>query len=513
MAILGFHHETNTFAPTRATIDVWCEAGVLEGAAIRQEYGSARSTVAGYIEFTDNVANLQGVPLVFSRLTPMGPITDEAFEYLCERLLGALVAEGPWDGVLVAAHGAAVSETYRDADGEFLRRIREIVGPSVVVGATLDMHANVSSLMVESADLIVAYQTNPHLDAFEQAERCARMVLDAIVTGVRPHMALTRVPLAANILQMGTEGDPMRSILAEARRVESFPEVLAVSVLEGFPYADVAEMGMSVIAITRSSIEHALDVSNAVAERVWGSRSDLNGSALPVAEALREADTLSRSPVILLDTGDNVGGGGPGDATHILHAAREARVRGVVQVICDPQAVMVCESAGVGSEVVVAVGGRTDGVHGRPFPVVGHVTAVSDGVFEDAVPTHAGFRHYNNGPTVAIETDEGYRIVVVSRPAPTTSLEQFRSVGIEPADQRIIVAKGVHSPRPAFDSIAGAMILVGTPGVTTVEISELPYEHRRQPMYPYEPTTTWAPATVVRGAMGRGRDPQARVHR
>ncbi len=137
------------------------------------------------------------------------------------------------------------------------------------------------------------------------------------------------------------------------------------------------------------------------------------------------------------------------------------------------------------------MGGKTDARHGAPFPIQATVTALSDGRYEETGPTHGGFRFYNDGPSCALRTDDGYRLVLTSRSTGSYSLQQFRALGIEPLDMKIIVAKGVHSPRPAMEPIARELIWVASPGVTTADLSTFTYRNRRVPLYPLEPDTTW----------------------
>jgi microcystin degradation protein MlrC len=475
LALAGLSHEANTFAPVPADLEQWKRAGILEGDEIRAVHATARSIVAGCLAYAAQQPDVEVVPLVYSEITPMGAMSSSAFEHLASRMVGALREEAPWDGVLLALHGAAVSQRYLDADGELIRRVRAAVGPEVPIGVTLDMHANVSPEMVERADVITVFQTNPHVDAFEQGLACARLVGRTVRGEIRPAMALADPPLMINILRQGTDDEPMASLLRVAREHERRAGVLAVFVIEGFPYADVPEMGTSVLAITDSSAQLASDTARSVARTAWMRRAELAGDGLGVDEAVRRAAAAAHHPVVLLDVGDNVGGGSPGDSTHVLHAARRLGVRGVVQLLTDPEAVAGCTALGVGA----------------PLPVAGVVTAISDGRFEDPTPTHGGVRFFDMGPTVRVTSDDGFELVLTSRPVMTRSQEQLRLVGLEPCDQQIIVAKGVHSPRAAFEPIAAQLIWAATPGCTSADLSMFSYARRRRPMYPFEPDTTW----------------------
>jgi microcystin degradation protein MlrC len=486
IATAGFQHESNTFSKIPASLDEFRRAGILEGDAIRAEYATSQSTLAGFFAAAAEDKEVELVPLLFARLTPMGAITHEAITYLIDRIVAAIRDNGPWDAILLPQHGAAVSETFPDADGELVRRVRETVGPRVPIGVALDMHGNISRQMVENADITTVYQTNPHLDAYEQALHCARLVLRTVRGEIHPRTALRMPPLLVNILNQGTSDAPMSDLLRLAEQQRRRPGVLSVSVVEGYPYSDVAEMGMSFIAITDNDPALAEEIAGTLADAAWSMRVALNTGGTPIDAALTQAAAAPAGPVVLFDVGDNVGGGSPGDSTFLLHAARRLGVTGVLQALADAAAVHACEAAGVGGRIDLAVGGKTDDRHGTPFPIRGTVTALSDGRYEETGPTHAGFRFFNDGPSAAVRTDDGYTLVFITNPGGTMSQQQFRTLGIEPRDAKIIVAKGVHSPRPAMEPIAKKMIWVATPGVTTADLSTFTYRHRRVPLYPLE---------------------------
>jgi len=489
VATAGFQHESNTFSSVPASLDKFVRAGILEGDEIRAQYETSQTTLAGFFAVAAADPEIELVPLVFTRLTPMAAITHEAIAHIMDRILTALRDNGPWDAILLPQHGAAVSETWPDADGELVRRVRELVGPDVPIGLALDMHGNISAQMIDNADITTVYQTNPHIDAYEQALLCARLTFRLMRGEIRPCKALRAPPLLVNILNQGTDDSPMKDLLRIADEQRKRPGVLSLSVVEGYPYADVAEMGMSFIAITDGDQALADDVADQLAKAAWSMRGALNTGGTGVDEALVRARAANTGTMVLFDVGDNVGGGSPADSTIVLHAARRLGISGLLQALCDPEAVLACQAAGVGGRVDMVVGGKTDDRHGAPFPVKGVVTALSDGRYEETGPTHAGFRFFNDGPSAAIKTDDGYTIVLITYPGGTMSQQQFRALGIEPSAEKIIVAKGVHSPRPAMEPIAREMIWVATPGVTTADLTTFTYHHRRVPIYPLEPDT------------------------
>jgi microcystin degradation protein MlrC len=487
VATLGLHHESNTFAPVAASLEQFLAAGPVEGDGLLAEYAESQATLAGFIEAANADSGIELVPLVYFDLNPMGTITSEAFETLVGRMLTALADQGPWDAILIALHGAAVSEGHRDADGEILDRVRELVGDDVPIGVTFDMHANVSARMVERATVVNTYMTNPHLDARIRARESAELLFRAARGEITPVIALETPPLVVNILRQGTDDSPMRELIALAREEAARPGVLSVSVTEGFPYADVEEMGMAFLAVTDGDAELARDVARRLARAAWDIRADLDGAGVPIDDALRSAATATAGPVVLLDVGDNVLGGSPADSTHVLAAAQRLGIGGVFHSLCDPASVEICHSVGLGATVELEVGGKTDDLHGAPVRIRGVVRHLDDGRFEDAGPTHGGRRFYDAGPRAVVDTDDDHTLLLTSRPMGNTSRQELVSAGIDPLRQPIIVAKGVQSPRGAYEPIAAEVIQLNSPGCTSADVTVLEYRHRRRPMFPFEP--------------------------
>ncbi len=486
VATLGFHHESNTFAPVPASLAQFLSSGPDEGDGLIARYAESQATLAGFIEAAAADDDVELVPLVHFDLNPMGTITAEALDTIIDRLIGALDDGGPWDAILLALHGAAASEVHRDADGEVLRRVRQLVGADLPIGITYDMHANVSSRMIEGATVANIYMTNPHLDPRLRARQCADLIFRVVRGEIRPVMALEKPPLAVNILRQGTSDSPMRELVALAAEAATRPGVLSTSIAEGFPYADVEEMGMAFLAVTDGDEDLAGEIARELARAAWDVRTELEGDGVPIDEALLRAARSDASPVVLLDVGDNVGGGSPGDSTHVLAAAQRLGVGGLFHSLCDPASVAAAAAAGVGATVALDVGAKTDDLHGAPVAIRGVVQMLDDGKFEDTGPTHGGFRFYDAGPRALIHTDDDHMVLLTSRPRGNTSRQELVSAGLDPLTQPIIVAKGVHSPRATYEPIAAEMIRLNTPGCTSADVSALEYQYRPRPMFPYE---------------------------
>ena len=490
VAVLGFHHESNTFAPVAASLDRFLAGGVSEGLEIVARYGESQATMAGFLELMQH-SDIQCIPLIHADLNPMGTITEEAFEHLVGRMITCLEQDGPWDVVLLALHGAAVAAHRPDADGEILARVRRALGPNTVIGVALDMHANISHQMIQNCTVLNAYLTNPHIDARIRAREVAKLSLATARGQLNPIMAIAFPPLAIGILRQGTSDWPMRQLIERATELGQLDKVLSISVVEGFPYADVEEMGMSFVAITDNDKELADKIVKQLADEAWSLRNDFVGQATEIDAALRRASTSAAKPVVLLDVGDNVGGGSPADSTHLLAAAQRLKIRNLFHSLCDPRAVQHCIKAGVGGNIELTVGARTDDLHGHPVAVRGQVRHLDNGVFEDLGVIHGGFRFFDAGPRALLESHDGHFILLTSLPMGNTSRVELTSVGINPLDLQVIVAKGVHSPRGAFEPIAAEMIQVNSPGCTSADLSLLRYTRRRRPMFPFEQNTVY----------------------
>lgn len=481
IAILGLHHESNTFAPSLTDDRDFERGGVFEGQRLYDAFVGTQATIGGFLATLDQSA-IEGVPLFFANANPSGVIARKTYESLSSRLVSALADGGPWDGVLVALHGAAVSESELDADGALLTRLRSVVGPETPIGVGLDLHANVSNRMLEASSATVLYRTNPHLDAADRGRECADILVAAIRGEVRPVQVSVPVPIAANILCHGTDSPPLNDLMQKAADLGRVPGMLSASIAVGYPYADVPEMGMSVIAVSDGDHALALDTARRLATEIWARREEFDARARSTTEALLDAMAL-QGPVLLLDTGDNIGAGSNGASTAILTEARRLGVQRLLATVCDPDAVAACRRAGEGAFLRLTVGEPACGIEAR-------VELLADGRFEDPAPTHGGFRRFDSGPTAVVRTEQNQTLVLVSAPVIDVSIERHRSLGITPEDFHIVVAKGVHSPLPSYGPLARHHIIVGTPGATSADLSVLTYCRRRE-LFPFEREMEW----------------------
>jgi microcystin degradation protein MlrC len=483
VALAGFSHETNTYSNVPATYERFT---IDRGEEIVRRHTGAHSTVTGFLEVGQE-RGLDLVPLLKAQTGPIGMIAADAFDRIVGEMLDLIETQGPWDAVLLANHGAAVSEQYPDVDGEIAARVRRIVGPDVPIGMAMDLHGNITRRMVEQTTVCVFYRENPHIDARQRGRECAEIVYRTLTGEVRPVQWLETPPLVINIVRQYTGMEPLKTLMDECEALIRQPGILSASVIQGYPYADVEEMGMSFLVVADRDLDRARDEARRLARRAWEMRERFQGGTLSPTQALHHAMRAQRGPVVLMDVGDNIGGGSSADSTILLAEARRLGATSLLQTLYDPEAVLACAAAGVGRELTLAVGAKTDDRHGRPVEVTGKVRLLHEGKFEDTRPTHGGARYFDQGLTAVLDTRDGHTLVLNSKRCGNTSIEQMYSLGIRPEGYQIVVAKGVQSPRPAYEPIAAEIVLVNTPGVTTADLSFFTYERRRRPLYPFEP--------------------------
>jgi microcystin degradation protein MlrC len=481
-ALLGFAHESNTFVPGLTGVAKFEEAGLLRGGTIREVHEGRGSSVSGFLAACDAM-DVTAVPLVHTFPVPSGIIEDSAFRSYLAEMLQMVEDNGPWDGLLLAQHGAAVAQSEPDVDGSVIEAMRHLVGDDVPIAVAIDLHANVSQRMIDNSTVTVAYRTNPHVDARERAYEAGVLAVRAARGEVRPVQALRRLPLVPEIARQYTEVPPMRDLYAAV--ASQAGSMLSASMTMGYPYADVPELGMACIAIADGGGAKAQSSADLLARAAWDRRGAMTGGVVPIEEALSIVHGARQEPVLLLDAGDNIGGGAAGDSTVLLHELRKAGLRRVLAIINDPQAASTCHAAGVGGRVALGAGGSSPDGPG-PFPLSGTVKALHDGQFKTVGVAHAGIPRLDMGKSGVVESDDGFVILLTSLAVMPISLVQLEVVNINPGAYRVIVAKGVQSPLPAYGPISAEIVRVDTPGGTAPTVANLNYKHRPRPLFPLE---------------------------
>ena len=483
IAVGGFLHESHSFAPRPTTYADFLQPGGLPpftaGEGLIAAMRPRSVPLAGAIAVAE-AAGVTLVPLAWGFANPAGPVEDEAFERIAARILAPLsvaLDEGPLDGVYLDLHGAAVVDSFPDAEGELLRRVRAVVGEAMPVTISLDPHANLTWDMVRLADAVVPFRTYPHVDMKAAGAQAMRLLLDRIGRGGPWAKAFRTldfwIPLGSQCTLMA----PMQDVMAERESLAALPGVAELAFCFGFPYADFAGCGVAIAAFgdSQAQADAAADAFLAV---VNGRESAFVQETMPSAAAVAEAKRIAagaRKPVVLADTQDNPGGGGHGDTTELLaELVRQGAKGAVVCLINDAESAAACHAAGVGATVSLSLGGKSDGM---PFACSARVERLTDGVFTLTGPMGAG-NPGNIGDTALVDI-EGVRVIVCSRKMQGLDQAIIRHVGIEPAECPIIALKSSVHFRADFGPIAEEVIVAIAPGPVVADPAVLNFRHVR----------------------------------
>ncbi len=482
IAIAGFMHESNTFNPVVTDRAAFEAQSLVFGADLTDEWRNAHHEIGGFLEAAE-VEGFEPVPIVMAWATPSGPVADSVFEEITGHIIQGIQRHRP-DGLLLALHGAMVAKSYPDADGEVLARLRHCLGPTFPIVLSLDLHGNLSQRLIDLSQAAVAYRTYPHVDQRECGRRAASLLFRLLRGQVQPRMALAKPPVIINIMAQDTACEPMKGFMDAVRDLERRPGILSASLLPGFAYADVPPMGPSVVVVADGDHDLAQREADRLADEIWQARHQFSCRLPDAATAVALALKADRRPVVLVDTGDNVGGGSAGDGTVLLaEMLRQGATDGVVCLYA-PAEVQLCASAGVGAELTLKVGGKVDRLHGDPVTITGRVRLLHDGTYIESQPRHGGRRSNFMGRTALVEIQGRNLLVLNSLRHPPFSLGQLTCLGIEPQRQRIVVVKAAIAYKAAYAPIAGTIIEVDTPGLTAVNPARFTYRHARRPMFP-----------------------------
>jgi microcystin degradation protein MlrC len=487
--VAGFHHETNTFAPSPAD---WAAfntgAGYpaySRGEAMLERMTPTSQAVGGFLaEAAEHGWRFR--PSVWAGAMPSNKVTADAFERICGEIADDLGA-GAVDAVYLDLHGAAVAENADDAEGELLARIRAIVGPDLPIVASLDLHANVTRRMLELTTAMTAFRTYPHVDMRETGARAARMLARRLVPGSfeRARHA-ERVPFLLPLNAQCTLMQPSKSVISMIELLESQHD-LELNFSMGFSAADFEECGPVLFGygldpnLVRDKVQ-ALHAEVAVTRRGdW--LLDLHEPSAAVEKAIALASTAS-APVVIADTQDNPGAGGDSNTTGMLHAllAAEAgaRLGGQVAIglMFDPESARAACAAGVGATLALNIGRAVRTWTGEltepPVAAPARVLAVSDGVVAMHGPMTAGAT-MRLGPSACVDV-QGVRVLLTSAKAQMLDLDLYRFLGVEPSQMKLLVNKSSVHFRAAFGPIASSILVAKSPGPMAADPGDLPWQ-------------------------------------
>jgi microcystin degradation protein MlrC len=407
-----------------------------------------------------------------------GIVTRGAYEEFRDVILKQLREALPVDLVALGLHGAMVADGYEDCEGDLLRRVRDIVGPKVPVGAELDLHCNFSADMAAYADVLISYKESPHTDFLERGEELVSILADAARGRVGPRMSVFDCRMIAS---SPTTREPMRGFVDRAAALEGKNGVLSISIIHCFALSDVPDMGYKIVVVTDDRKTEGDRLAERLGRELFALRRDIGMTFASIDEALDRALAVDGGPVVISDGADNAGGGAASDSTFFLRALRARGIRdAAVGPLWDPIAVRQCFSAGEGGRFDLRFGAKLSSNSGEPVDARVEVTRL----VRDA---HQSFGNARDpmGDAAAIRV-EGIDIVLNSTRTQAFGVDLFVNLGIDPTRRKIVVVKSHNHFFAAFGKIAREVIRAAAPGPLPMDYRTVAYKRIRRPKWPLD---------------------------
>lgn len=478
--VLQETNRLNRVPTTLAEFEAW---GLATADEVMAEY-SHGGELAGFARLPEILGErVEWLGLVRAMAWPGGPLTDGAFGEVMDRLVSPLGRE-PVDGVLLSMHGAQCAQSEPDVTGKALAAVRRVVGDGVPVVVTLDLHANITQRMVREADVLVGYHTFPHVDHGQCGERAARALARMLTTGQAPAVEARKIPMIANDDGRATDRGVLSELWREIVAAEQGDGVASVGLYQAQPWIDVPELGWACYQAYWTQTP-PLD-SRALADACWATRDYAGTEFLSPEQAVAAALEVEGRPVVISESYDATNSGAPGDSTHLLAELVQADLgdRGALTFCVDPEAVSRCFEAGQGARLKLTVGGKRDTVYCDPLPA--NATVERLGEVRYRLSGHAGDRlDVSMGRAAVIQAGDA-TVVLTEQTGPGSSPMLYRSIGVEPREYRIVVAKSPEGFRRDYEPFAAAIRYCVAPGCSTPDLLQVKYRDVSRPLYPLD---------------------------
>jgi microcystin degradation protein MlrC len=506
IAIVGMVHETNTFAlEHNDKIDGKADVGqeIIDNA-------HPKNFVGGFLEAATR-DDIEFVPILVVRFIHGGLIHADVYDHYAGKIVDGLREAGKIDGVFFTLHGAmAAEDPYTDAEGELMRRVREVVGEGVPFVATYDFHNIMSH--DECRQLAAAFpnDTNPHIDGYERGLEAGKCMLDILDGKINPVTRVTHIPIIGPNIGQSTwshvgdeeESLPMYQLNLIREALERTPGVINITIQGGYGYADTPESRMSIVVTTDNDPELAEKIGKELAQQTWEKRHQiLNVRPIySIDEGVKMAmESNEDKPVVLVDLGDDPGSSCAADSPAVLEALIRLGAKDVIMTIRDENVVKAGLEAGVGATLEMEVGASVDQRFYKPLKVKGTVKSIDDGNYMICGPTHGGWgrevtrdawREANVGPRVMLRIGDKID-VIFSTGRSGKDRDFFKSAGVVFDEKKILVVKSNQAHRASFDPIVAYNIDLASPGASTVDYESLPFRHLQRPLFPIDPDLEW----------------------
>lgn len=483
IALAGIVHETNTYCGTPTNYDAFY---TYRGPKILETSGQ-ESDLGGAVDACQDLG-IDIVPIVYASTQPSGTIELDAYDAFKGEILTGLSEVGDVDGCVLLLHGAGVVAGLPDLEADLAREVRARLG-DIPIAASFDLHGNVTQAMADQLNGVFACRQYPHIDLHSQARAAVEHVHDMVLRGELASCEVIRLPM---LLPTTTTFEGIgEAMLQRLRKLEADAGCVNLSWFHGFPYTDIPHAGSFVVLTSfANTLDAARSAAGDFAQELWDQREAFVPESLDGPAAVERAQSATSYPVVIHETSDNCGGGTPGDGTHLLRAMLAAGLGGdaCFSFLVDPEVASEAHTVGVGSQITVALGGKTDDLHGDSLTIEGYVKALHDGrltmqhMFKGA-PLNLGL--------MARLVVDGMDIVVASRRSQTFDREPFLAVGIDVMKYKYVALKSSNHFRAGFQHLASQIVTADTPGLTTHNIGIFPRQQTARPLWPMDPRTTF----------------------
>ncbi len=478
-------HETNTFSPLPTSLESFARGNAMSGPAAIKEAEGTNTSLGGFIEVARKAGAEFTVPMA-ADAHPSGLVTKPAYEQITTEIVEE-IRKG-CDAVLLALHGAMVTEHFDDGEGELLNRIR-MVAPDVPIAVALDFHTQMTDAMIKAATVIAGYRTYPHIDMADTARRAGRTLTRALAGEVEPKMVWGSRPIMSSSLVHTPSREPMKTLMGMANEAEDTGQVLNASVFGGFPQADIPHLALSSVIVCDKRTAEGEILLNRILDTAWDKREGFLFHPEPLSVQVARAKALDGGPVVMADHGDNTASGGTQDVMSVIEEAiGQGLDDAVAGPICDPDSVDRMIKAGVGAEITLELGGKIDmpavGLKGKPLRITGRVRAITDGQFIVTGPMATGTT-MRLGRTAVLDTGK-MQIVVSEGRAEPWDLGVFTHCGIDPRRKKFVLIKSRQHFRASFGPIAKHIVMCDGDGCTASDLKLFKYSRVKRPLYPLD---------------------------
>lgn len=485
LILAEFKHETNRYCPIVTDRTVFEGRYALDGeAAIRKAYAGAENEMTGFFSVLDECADVRLIPLLAYNAQPGGPVDSEVWESVRDKLLECIRNTEKADGILLALHGAMVTDRTEDGEGDLLECLRREVGTDIPIIATLDLHANVTRKMAAFANGFFPYDYYPHTDLYQAGQRAARCMYRALCGKGKPVLSVHKLDYIMPYIP--TDHPHLQPIVRRCQSLREQGVVDTVNVCQGFFAADIYEQGSAVVVTSHAEKALADQIAAEIGNELFAARHQLVRRYMTAREAVETALQADRYPVTVADVADNPGSGGSCDGTALLKEMLSQGVRDAAfAVIYDPETVQIAQKVGVGNTFPAEIGGKiSPEITGGPLRARARVCDINDGVTRNREGCSKGLVTFYG--TCAVLQVEGIKIIVSSIRTQPWSLDIYRKCGIDPGEMKILAVKSTVQFRASFETVSPVILYAECPGLGPQSPKMLPLSHSRRPIFPLD---------------------------